>query len=335
MNHSIMNDAIIRYLQKNYTDNLLSVDGVTYPILTYPVEPERSIDDLMGMLSESYEDEFAIYDEQHLHQIQMTRSITNGMCYIFDSLELNPPRINARLGHYFDMLATCDAIDHELRTKPAHTPLRNQLHQAISPQNALIYGAKRSGTIGGAVLTVFNAGDTYRAIIVQRSNQVATGAGQLHIMPAFIVQPSHDIQAEWTLRYHIIREYGEELFAMPEYHEWPTPIESIDYFRENPHIIELETMLADGRAGLYPTGIVMNLMSLRCEFCSVLVIHDPEWHTRNESALKLAQQTERQATYYPPIDDLDQLPNDWRYHIEPQGMGALYLGQKVLKNILI
>jgi hypothetical protein len=329
-----MNDAIIQYLKRLYGDNLLNDQGVTYPILVYPAPPDSALDDMIGTLKHDYPTDFPIYADQHLEQIRATRPVTNGLCYVADSFQPNPPQINVRLGHYFDMLATCDALDHELRDHPEHTPLRDALHQAISPQETLKNGAKRSAIIGGAVLTVFNDNGTYRAIVVQRSGKVATGAGKLHVMPAFIVQPSHDTQQEWSFRYHIIREYAEELFAMPEYHEWETPIDSLDYFAQNPHVIELEAMLSDHRAGLYPTGIVLNLMSLRFELCSVLVIHDPTWFQRNESALQSALDTERQATFYPPIDTLDGLPTDWQKQFEPQGIGALILGRSYLKNIL-
>jgi hypothetical protein len=325
---------IIAHLQQRYPTDLLTYQGVTYPITIYPARPDSALDDLLGTFNQDLTSHHAIYDESHLQQIRSTRPVTNGLCYIFDSFQTDPPRINARLGHYFDMLATCDAIDHELRANPTSTPLRDALHQSISPQEALYNGMGRSGTIGGAVLTVFNDGTTYRALIVQRSNQVATGAGKLHVMPAFIVQPSHDVMGEWSFRYHIIREYAEELFAMPEYEHWQTPVDSMHYFQHHPHVIELEAMLADGRAGLYATGVVMNLMSLRYELCSLLVIHDPDWHKRNESDLQVALHTERQATFYPAIDRLDTLPPNWHTYIEPQGMGALYLGLAFLKNIL-
>lgn len=330
-----MTHDIIAYLQQHYSADLLTYQGVTYPIIIHRVRPDCSLDDLLGTLSQHHEADFGIYDAEHLEQIRSSRPVTNGLCYIMDSAQTNPPKLNARLGYYFDMLATCDALDHELRANPAHTPLRDQLHQTISPQEALLDGRGRSGTIGGAVLTVFNDGETYRAIIAQRSNQVATGAGKLHVIPAFIVQPAHNITEEWSLRLHILREYAEELFAMPEYHEWHAPIESSAYFHQHPAIIDLETMLADGRAGLYPTGMVMNLMSLRLELCSLLVIHDAEWYPRNQADLQAALQTERLATFYPAIDDLDTLPAGWRAQIEPQGMGALYLGLDYLKKILI
>lgn len=70
----------------------------------------------------------------------------------------------------------------------------------------------------------------------------------------------------------------------------------------------------------------MNLMSLRMEICSMLIIFDANWYTRSEAALNKALFTERQATRYIPIDTLEGMPENLHLCMTPQGATAFWLG---------
>ncbi len=302
-------------LKQLYGDNLLIFNGVTYPVIVYPANA-ATLDTILGDTPQSPRDDFAIYAADHLHKRQQTQLITNGETYVLDELQITPLRITARLGQYFDMVATCDALDHEMRDflhgKRHSTPLRDAFHACIPPQQALLNGAGRSATIGCAVLTVFHHNGQYQIMLAQRAANLAVGAGLHHVLPAFVMQPP-----VWSVQHQVFREYGEELFAMPEF--------DADYL-DFPPIIELRTMLDDGRADLNLTGVAFNLLTLRAEICMRLVIHDPAWFTRNQHMLAAASQTERQNTLYIPLNDLPQIPTD----LTPQGAAAIWLGYKTM-----
>ncbi|TVR22934.1 MAG: hypothetical protein EA396_04880 [Anaerolineaceae bacterium] len=318
-------------LRQLYGDVLYRWRGYTYPVAVYRAAPTAAPDDVIGALSPSAvtAPDFAIYDAAHLQDRIASRQMFNGLCYVAADLTCDPLRLSARTGYYFDMIATCDALDHEMRAygrgERADLPLRDALHRHIPPEQALINGAGRCTVVGGAVLTVVNDGGVYKAIIARRSPHLATGAGLWHILPAFIVQPHDDIGAGWSWQAHILREFGEELFGLPEPEAWPSGAPH-DHFRTFPPIRELTAMLDDGRATLRTTGVALNLLSLRFEICAALVIHDADWLPRHRAALTAAQDVERMATHTVALDALDDLPAGWEAHFAPQGMAALGLG---------
>ncbi len=334
---------LIDYLQSTYDEPLLERKGITYPVIPFYPSPEQR-NNLDSLLLHPYpeiyapKDSFAFYDTAHLQALQAEgRTLTNDITYIMNHLETNPLRISAHLGHYFDMIATCDSIDHELRHyahgEHADLPYRTQLHQLISPRASLFNGRGRSAIVGVAVLTVFAAANGYQAIVIQRARNLGVGAGLFHVFPAFVFQPSGPsafFQAEWSLHHQVLREFGEELFAMPEYANW----ENADYFYDYPPVKELRQMLASGNAALYLTGIAMNLFTLRPEITSLLLIHDPDWFVRNQDKLQLSMTTERQQTRYISIDTLDGLPDNLIANMTPQGTMAFWTGIDLARELL-
>jgi hypothetical protein len=281
-------------------------------------------------------------DRAHLDErLAAGRHLTDGACYILDRLERDASglRLSGRLGRYFDMMTTCDALDHELRRYAANgaaadslLPLRTAFHAAVSPERVIHDGAGRSAIIGVATLTVFNQNGDYRVIVTERAANLATGAGLLHVMPAFVLQPFEGANGpvhHWTLTGQILREFGEELFAMPEADAF-SGADSPDYFMAHPAVADLQAMLDDGRAELHVTGVAVNLLSTRPEVCALLLIHDPDWPVRWAEELDAARHTERLQTHLVPVHGdaslLAALPAGMVYRFAPQGAAALWLG---------
>lgn len=277
-----------------------------------------------------------IYQQAHLDALLTEKPhLTNGRSFVFDRFTgdaTSDYRLHAHLGQYFDMLATCDALDQETRRHIEHgtaTPLRDHLHRTHNPLSLLVDGVGRSAVIGVATLIVFPQDGHYTTLIGRRAGSLATDPGRYHVLPAFVFQPSGPpelIAGEWSLSQQILREFGEEAFAMPEYADWPEPVTSADYFADYPPVADLRAMLADGRAVLELTGVVVSLLTLRPEVCAVIVIHDPDWYPRWRDALNAAMHTERQSTLYLPITDNNAFPDDLHTHGVPQGMAAFWLG---------
>jgi len=329
-------DRLIKALNPLYGDDLYTHAGATYPLrVLRPADGQTDVNSLLvGDFPRDFVDPaaFPARDDAHLQGRQATRTLTNGLCYVMDHIETAPLQIRAKLGYYFDMIATCDAFDHELRDFARgdrdDTPLREAFHAAVPPGNAVYNGRGRAAVIGGAVLTVFNHADGYQCLIGQRPAQMATGAGLYHVVPAFVFQPSGPERfyaGEWSFTHHVLREFGEELFAMPEFHTWKSAL-AHDYFYSHPAVGDLRAMLTQGDAQLQLTGVACNLLSLRPEICALLIIHDDGWYTRWQHELTAAQHTERQETRHIPLDTLADLPDDLHLRMAPQGAAAFWLG---------
>ncbi len=331
-------DTMTHHLRVYYPQPYYTAAGVMHPLLWYPAAPEQqdNVDSVLGRWFDESPSEFPIYDYGYLSTIQNSVStLYNGTTFTLKNLKRNPLKIDATLGHYFDMLATCAALERELRDAASELYIRlsarSLYHRKISPAIAMKSGRGRSAAIGGACLTVCKRGGAYAALLGRRSGKSATDPGFYHLLPAFIFQPMGDVvqAGEWSLRHHIEREWLEELFAMPE-ERHP---ERIDYFQSHPALVHLHEMMARGDAGLYLTGISLNLLTLRPELSMLLLIHDEAWYERvtaPDSATSLNVLEEAHAAEFVPIatDEalLAALPPAVHTIMPPQATAALWEG---------
>ena len=107
--------------------------------------------------------DFAIYDYGYLHSLQNRKpALYNGATFTLKEIRQKPLRLRASIGSYFDMLATCAALERELRHAAGkgwlRAPSRLAYHRQVPPPEALRYGRSRSAAIGIGTLTVFNDG---------------------------------------------------------------------------------------------------------------------------------------------------------------------------------
>lgn len=337
---------ITDHLAQLYGQTLYQHDGQSHPLIVFPPAPEQAadVDSVLGPLHEGAaagDESFAFYDRDFLRSLQNSgRNLYNAPTYILHDLQAAPLRISARVGHYYDMVATCIALENELWAAAAgdllHLPNRGRLHAEVPPQDVLHSGRGRSAALGIATLIVFKHGAEYRAMLARRSRQAATDPLAYHTLPAMIFQPMGPQPAqEWSVSHQIYRELLEELFGMPE----PARPQRADYFYQHPALLELRAMLADGRAGLYLTGITLNLLTTRAEICTLLLIHDPDWYGRSSSPaaahpLRLEAETaDGQAAFIPLKGGPQALPEpDLHLHMPPQGYAALMLGLEAARR---
>ena len=342
---------LIDYVAATYGDDLLRRDGHTYPVYVFPADAHqraRPDDLLVAEAPRHYMDRqsFAFYDEGHLEDLRHTRPVTNGITFCLDRLETGPLKLSAQLGHYFDLLATCDALTNELRAysrgERDNLRLRERLHATVPPRSLWRDGGGRCAGIGVAVLTVFNLDGRYHLILGQRADSLATGPGLYHVVPALMFQPSGPdqfVNAEWSVTHQIVREFGEELFGMSEYANWANP-QSADYFYGEPAISDLHAMLGLGGGGgqasaeLMFTGMAFNPISTRAEVLALLMIHDADWYTRSMASLEDSMRAEHQETRLIPLDTLDGLPEHLHLSMTPPGAAALWLGIDVARETL-
>src|SRR5262249_18800431 len=113
----------------------------------------------------------------------------------------------------------------------------------------------------------------------KRSENVAVHAGLIHVIPSFMFQPATPtIGREYSLQHNIFREYLEELFDRPDPAHGET---DPDYFLQDPLLLELRELLKTGQAEWYFTGVAVNLLNLRPDICTLLLIKDHSWYRRH------------------------------------------------------
>lgn len=330
------------YLAHLYQCQPFARGGIEHPVAVYKPQPWQvaDVDSLLDSSPPRQETrDFAFYDHSHMQNLQNSKAcLRNGNAFSMLSLRTKPLRLRGRVGRYFDMLATCAALERELKHALAEGwmrgPSRATYHRQLPAAEALTRGAGRSATIGIGTLTVYNDGESYKAILARRSAYTAIDSGMYHVLPAMIFAPTtanHEDPREWSLRHQIYREFLEELFNFPE--QWQPA--RWDYFYEHPALRYLLELLASGGAQLCATGIAFNLLTLRPEVCTLLLIHDPQWHRRvsapdSDMPFATAEETLGGSVIRAPIETdeefLAHFPPDLHLRMPAHATAALWLG---------
>jgi hypothetical protein len=157
----------------------------------------------------------------------------------------------------------------------------------------LLHGPIKHNAIATSTLLVVCGDDgKYRLVFQKRSANTAAHAGLFHVIPAAMFQPAirfpkplpncdsaplEEAAPEWDWRFNVIREYGEELFS--------EELDATQIDSRTPRTLAMATALADGRASLHATGLVVNLLNLRPEICTVLIIRDASWWKEQTKSL--------------------------------------------------
>lgn len=345
---------ITDYLQHLYQCDPYARDGIEYPVkVFYPTESQiRDVDSVLDPYPPTQEDtDFVIYNYSYLHDLQNSKpALFNGRTFTLNFIREKPLKMRGSLGQYYDMLATCATLEHELHDAVEQgwmrSPSRATYHRHIEPTEAILRGKGRSAAIGIGTLTVFNDKGTYKTILAKRSNKTAFDSGMYHVLPAMMFQPttpdfSHP--QEWSIKHQVMREVLEEMFNMPE----ELHPERWDFFYEHPAMVYLQALLETGQAQLYMTGILLNLVTLRPEISTLLLIHDSEWYARitapdSDIPFMTADETDQGGVVVAPmmtdVDFLAHFPEQLHLRMPAQASVTMWLGldlarQEIMQRI--
>ena len=338
LNYKCMTD----YLLRLYQCQPFVRHGIAHPVTVfYPSESQiHDVDSLLDPWLPTPETrDFAAYDYSYLHDLQNSKpGLYNGSTFTLKRIRRNPLKLRGQVGAYYDMLATCAAFERELRdvveSGLLRAPARSTFHRYVAPSDALIIGDKRSAAIGIGALTVFNDGETYRAILARRSLATAFDSNMFHVLPAMMFGPTTAKFAnplEWSVKHQILREVLEELFGLPEV----TDPKRWDFFYDHPALRYLLSLLESGKAQLCLTGLILNLLTLRPEISTLLLINDPAWYARvsaTDSGMPFAtaEETLPDSVVMAPIATdqafLSQFPPDLHLSMPAQATATLWLG---------
>jgi hypothetical protein len=294
------NARLYDYLRWKYggAEPIFERNGVTFPLAVYPAPAAQQRDPesvLIQPVSNRFPPDETLLKEPMMRELiqRAGRPAQNLATFAMRELVVGERvRMSCQMGQYFDMIDTCDALEWEiLRAAPSlkssterayklfdnRLPFRKALHGSVA--NPVRDGACRSVAISLNALIAFYRNDSVYLMLRKRSEQVAVHAGLIHVVPSFMFQPaSSAITQEYSLLHSIYREYLEELFDRPD----PKPDETDpDYFFGDPHFKELQGMLESGQTEWYFTGVAVNLLNLRPDICTVLLIKDDQWYHRH------------------------------------------------------
>src|SRR5512132_3326230 len=222
-------------------------------------------------------------------------------------------RLECKLGTYFHSLSTSEALDPELLEAYAAWPdsdpatvwprleRRAWLHERVS--DPVADGRRRSAALGVSTLTIVRVRnrsfDGYKMFLSPRSCTVATQRRRYHVVPSGMFQPfipgeSADLlQGQFSVYATVAREFVEELYGVEELETGDGRVDPQAIFRRREARL-LSDMLEHGTAALLYTGVGVNLLALRHEVCTVLVIDDAGWYERECGELRICDEYLRQ-----------------------------------------
>ena len=197
-------------------------------------------------------------------------------------------------------------------------------------------GRHRSAAIGVSTLTIVRVRnrsfDGYKMFLSPRSVTVATQRRRYHVVPSGMFQPfipseSADLlQGQFSVAATVVREFVEELYGVHELETGDGRVDPDAIFRRREARF-LEAMLKAGDAALLYSGVAVNLLALRHEICTVLVINDPGWYEHECGELRICDEFMQQCQQAELLPDQRwvQLVNLDRHDLalEPRWQGAL------------
>ena len=295
------NPYLASFLQWLYGDAILSRMGEVYPVAAFP-SGRGQISDIDSVLStltiDSDSEEQSLIASSHYRKA-MTRAgktLFNRPTFTMKKIieGKDEVRVSCGLGTYFEALDTCDSLEWEILEKASalrgdserefrrffqHLKLRRTLHEVVD--DPMMDGSCRSAALGVATLIAYRAEGGFRLMLRKRSvSGVSVHGSMTHVIPSFMFQPAviSSPEEEFSIEHNIFREYLEELFNRPEPEDGAMDAK---YFYNDPRLTYLRSLLTTGQAQLHVTGIAVNLLNLRPEVCTLLVIDTEDWFTRH------------------------------------------------------
>jgi hypothetical protein len=277
LRRAVHDPLLMEYLAWKYGgERLLARAGHVYPVVCYRAR-QTDVESVLGALDETPP---ASANEDAVSRLGLLvdPGLTEGDVYVMRRFSTGARlTVDCGLGRYFGMLDTCSAIEVELRAAicagecdpaalDAKLPLRKAAHAAAGG-DPIACGAGRDAAVGLSMLVACRVNDGYRMRLARRGNRgLGLGAGQLHVVPSGMFD-FVDARRDYNVRAKLREEYAEELFG-------------------NSAVVldELDRLLATGGARLLLTGVAMDLLNLRPEICTLLIIDAPDWFERARAA---------------------------------------------------
>ncbi len=243
--------------------------------------------------------------------IEQTVHFPDKVGYMLDKISLdgtNAPQVSAKVGYYYSNVLQSHILEYELYrqykkrkkidiSRPDvenplfYLPFRKKIHDKCGNgiHDSLLSGAGRASLMSVQIMVLIaNKSESYDCLRIRRSENVSVKAGFTQFIPsggfeAFNDGDDIDTQrSNYSINKILFRELAEECFGMPETTEFcRRPVEDI---YNQPGITDVLKMLQENfgddqvrkKAQYQFIGITQGLVSLRPEFCFLLVLHEPD-----------------------------------------------------------
>jgi hypothetical protein len=301
---SLLNDStdLVEHLEARYSCEAIRLAGRAFAATALWTNDSEVIrpDDVLGQLDykETFLDRSAVLEPSEYAaarqfikaKYEAGRIKHESREYRMISIDTtgSTPKINADRGRYYDCILTQYAIEWELNkvlskggrdaiqmlSTPGTLPLREGTEQLGNP---LYNGMGRCAALTASTLVVFKrrgAADGYYCLMRRRSADVAVSPGMLDVVPGGMFEAWN--REPWSLEMNVWRELLEELYSEDEQIGSGVPGE-LDYIRQKVPINLLLEMIDRGSAKFSVTGICIDLLNLRPEVCTVLLVTDPRF----------------------------------------------------------
>lgn len=361
-----------RMIRGLYSDlPLLTVGPWEYASVVFPA-PEDQIENpdsiLVGPPSRTVPKITRVSD-YHKMMLALTsheeHPIYDGRVYVLDGpIRIRPLKVPCGVGSFFEMLDTSAVLEFEaklawhqhadqmrrrLKTPEAYLPFLSQrarLHRNV--ETPALVGIGRAASISVAALICYRSSDgSYRSLLVQRAREgVPQDRGGWCLIPSAEFELSNleepgvsDPLSTYSIVECVLREYVEELFGKSA----PKGNLNPKWYRQEEECIYLERLLERGLAGIYLAGLTIDLMNLRPEVATLLIIHDPAYESkwmRKPHILNWEYERSptaaRMARRIPIRDDAFLLEN---YELSPRDMvvstsGSFWLAKRLAERVL-
>ena len=176
------------------------------------------------------------------------------------------------------------SIDDSRESKQA---IANHLHKTLKK----IYSAHSLLSVQMLVIIKSSITHEYELKIIERSSKTVNCHGIYQFVPAGgfeVLNDSEDgvyseneLNSEFSPGCAVFREYLEELLNRPEF-EGNSTGNVGERLLKDPAILEIEKMIADGRATLQFLGSIVGLEMIRHELSFLLFIDDESYDSRNK-----------------------------------------------------
>lgn len=291
---SLLNPSLYEFLKRKYSDEtILERCGEIYPVAAYPAPDSQQgdPDSVLRRLTPRFPDDRDLTPKDGKYRELIARSgrpLADRITFTMKNLWVEAGDklgLDCELGSYFRALDTCDSLEWEILGEikshevsgdfDQRLQLRRETHEKV--KNPLRSGLFRSASIGISTLIVYRDEDTFQLWIRKRSGtHVAIQPNLISVIPSFTFQPAtHFFEKEFSVIHNIFREYLEEIFSRPEPGEGEVDWR---YFYSDSRLQYLFHLMESGEAKLYLSGVVVNLLTLRPEICTVLLIRSSEWY---------------------------------------------------------
>jgi hypothetical protein len=378
-------------LRSLYPDHpLVSLGGASFPIWAEVAAPRlrRDLDSALGDLSsgdlplvDRYDAEGMGFDPRgraefrHTYRRRNERKRFNAATFALDRITRQGAgdfRVDARLGRYFQSVATSEMLEREFIKQVSRRPgvvqpldafpRRRWLREKVGGDE-IFDGAHRSAALSVAAALIVREEKGYRALLGRRSAGVKTHPGFQHVFPSGILAPTSSRyvgpRAEYSAKRAFLREFAEELFGYDELaHDSRDLRDAIRGIWPIEHLLKATEPRPDGQPPIVQiryTGLAVPLLTLRPEIYILVLVREPGWFDdmidesrsrcrRHGFALNWEFDDDRDDVHGKPLDSI-RIELDERFELTdrqrltplntvPHAAAALWLGTQVARELV-